>query len=129
MGSNSKHKPRAEQKAKQRKFLVVLSSQVPEEKSWFVFVLTLCLCLCRSCESDHVHTIRFHSVFILFQVMGPLFSTPLRTENNIQTLGKRIRVDVASGFTKHFNCPRSKVHNGLLFFVKTNYEYILLLPF
>ena len=40
--------------------------------------------------------IRFHSVFILFQVMGPLFSTPLRTENNIKTLGKRIRVDVAS---------------------------------
>ena len=39
--------------------------------------------------------IRFHSVFILFQVMGPLFSTPLRMENNIKTLGKRIRVDVA----------------------------------
>ena len=39
--------------------------------------------------------IRFHSVFILFQVMGPLFPTPLRTENNIKTLGKRIRVDVA----------------------------------
>ena len=39
--------------------------------------------------------IRFHGVFILFQVMGPLFSTPLRTENNIKTLGKRIRVDVA----------------------------------
>ena len=39
--------------------------------------------------------IRFHSVFILFQVMGPLFSTPLRTENNIKPLGKRIRVDVA----------------------------------
>ena len=37
--------------------------------------------------------IRFHSVFILFQVMGPLFS---RTENNIKTLGKRIRVNVAS---------------------------------
>ena len=32
-------------------------------------------------------------VFILFQVMVPLFSTPLRTENNIKTLGKRIRVD------------------------------------
>ena len=30
--------------------LVVLSSQVPEEKSCFVFVLILCLCLCRSCE-------------------------------------------------------------------------------
>ena len=27
--------------------------------------------------------------------MGPLFSTPLRTENNLKTLGKRIRVDVA----------------------------------
>ena len=45
-----KHKPRAEQKAKQRKILVVLSSQVPEEKSCFVFVLILCLCLCRPCE-------------------------------------------------------------------------------
>ena len=42
--------------------------------------------------------IRFQSIFILFQVMGPLFSTPLRTENNIKTLGKagkRIRVDGA----------------------------------
>ena len=40
----------------------------------------------------------FHSVFILFQLMGSLFSTPLRTENNIKTLGKRIRVDVASKY-------------------------------
>ena len=32
------YKPKAEQKAKQRKILVVLSSQVPEEKSCFVFV-------------------------------------------------------------------------------------------
>ena len=31
--------------------------------------------------------------------MGPLLSTPLRTENNIKTLGKRIRVDVA------LSCP------------------------
>ena len=33
-----RHKPRAEQKAKQDKILVILSSQVPEEKSCFVFV-------------------------------------------------------------------------------------------
>ena len=36
--SQSKHKPRAEQKAKQRKILVILSSQVPDEKLCFVFV-------------------------------------------------------------------------------------------
>ena len=35
-------------KAKQRRSLVVLSSQVPEEKLCFVFVFILCLC--RSCE-------------------------------------------------------------------------------
>ena len=35
-------------------------------------------------------------VFIAFSYcFRPLFSTPLRTENNIKTLGKRIRVDVA----------------------------------
>ena len=33
-----KHKPRAEQKAKQRKIIVILSSQVPEQKSCFGFV-------------------------------------------------------------------------------------------
>ena len=33
-----KHKPRAEQKAKQKKIIVILSSQVPEEKPCFVFV-------------------------------------------------------------------------------------------
>ena len=36
--SPCKHKLKAEQKAKQRKILVVLSSQVPEEKSCFVFL-------------------------------------------------------------------------------------------
>ena len=41
---------RTEQKAKQRKTLVDLPSQVPEEKWCFIFVLILCLCLCRSCE-------------------------------------------------------------------------------
>ena len=53
--TQSKHKPRAEQnrteqKTKQRKIIVVLYLQVPEDKSCFVLVSILCLCLCRQCE-------------------------------------------------------------------------------
>ena len=44
------HKPWTEQKTKQRKILVVLYLQVPEEISLFVFVMILSLCLCSSCE-------------------------------------------------------------------------------
>ena len=49
----SKHKPRTEQKTKQRKILAILPLAVPEDMSCFVFVSILFLCLCRSCEPGH----------------------------------------------------------------------------
>ena len=52
--TQSKHKPRAEQKTKQRKILIVLYLQVPEDKSCFVFLSILCLCLCRQCEPGFI---------------------------------------------------------------------------
>ena len=89
--------PRAEQKAKQRKILVVLSSQVPENKS-HVFVLILCLCLCRSrCEpgfSVHDMYIKIHcgiyaNVYVFLIVV---FKTIIYLWKHIHTLSHRERV-------------------------------------
>ena len=57
-------------KTKQRKILVVLSLQVSEEISRFVFVLILLLCLCRSCEPGLIQHTCFNLIsFVVYTLV------------------------------------------------------------
>ena len=53
---------------------------------------------CTRCR-DHVHTMSFSIVFILFQIIKPLFSTPVALSEDAEhhkKLGKRHRIHMAS---------------------------------